>query len=130
MVLYSNEVKNFLDKLYFYEITHRNDLQTPLYNYYEGKLHDVDKLNRHILSSTFPMSRDGLFGLIIGRLEFGYSFDGTNACVEYYVNKKPQNDWFDWLIKEARNSLNKDRLNEIINETVLRVLRKHISRVV
>lgn len=102
MVIYSNEIKDFLDKIYFHELSHRNDLDFPLYNYYEGKLYDIDKLSRHIPSTTFPMSRDGLFGLVIGRLEFGYSFDGINAYVEYFVNREPQNDWFDWLIKEGK----------------------------
>ena len=78
MVIYSNEIKDFLDKIYFYELTHRNDLDFPLY-YYEEKLFNIDKLSRHIASTTFPMSRDGLFGLVIGRLEFGYTFDGKNA---------------------------------------------------
>ena len=38
MVIYSNEIKEFLDKIYFYELSHRNDWNTPLYNYYEGKI--------------------------------------------------------------------------------------------
>ena len=130
MVIYSNEIKDFLDKIYFYELSHRNDLDFPLYNYYEGKLYNIDKLTSHTPSTTFPMSRDGLFGLIIGRLEFGYSFDGTNAYVQYFINREPQNDWFDWLIKEGRNKCNKDRLYEIINETVRIVLREHISKAV
>jgi hypothetical protein len=102
MVIYSNEIKDFLDKIYFYELTHRSDLDFSLYNYYKDNLRVIDKMSNHTPSTTFPMSRDGLFGLIIGRLEFGYSFDGTNASVEYYINREPQNDWFDWLIKESK----------------------------
>ena len=45
MVIYSNEIKDFLDKIYFYELTHRNDLDFPLY-YYEEKLFNIDKLSR------------------------------------------------------------------------------------
>lgn len=102
MVIYSNEIKDFLDKLYFYELTHRENVEFPLYNYYNNRLRNVDRLTNHTLSSTFPMSRDRLFGLIIGRLEFGYSYDGTNACIEYYINRDPQNDWFDLLIRESQ----------------------------
>ena len=65
MVIYSNEIKDFLDKIYFYELTHRDDVNFPLYHYYEAKLYSIDKLSRHIPSTTFPMTRDGLFGLIV-----------------------------------------------------------------
>ena len=109
MVVYSFEIKDFLDKIYFYELSHRNDFELPLYHYYEENLYDIDKLTKHTPSTTFPMSRDGLFGLIVGRLEFGYSLDGINAYVQYYINREPQNDWFDWLIKEHKNvSMNND----------------------
>ena len=121
MVLYSNEIKDFLDKIYFYELAHRNDLEFPMYHYYEGKLYEIDKLTRHTPSTTFPMSRDGLFGLVIGRLEFGYSFDGTNVSVEYYVNRQPQNDWLDWLIGE-----NKKRQDRIITEVINQYLRHNL----
>lgn len=123
MVIYSNEIKDFLDKIYFYELTHRKDMKFPLYDYYEGKLYNIDKLPRHSMSTTFPMSRDKLFGLILGRLEFGYSFDGINACVEYYVNREPQDDWFDWLIKE-----NNSRLSNLISETVTRILNEYLCK--
>ena len=114
MVLYSNEIKDFLDKIYFYELSHRSDLEFPIYHYYEEKLSSIDRLPKHIPSTTFPMSRDGLFGFIIGRLEFGYLFDGTNASIEYFVNTKPQNDWFDWLIESKKQQ---DRIiNEVIND--------------
>ena len=42
MVIYSNEIKEFLDKIYFYELSHRNDWNTPLYNYYEGNKYDIE----------------------------------------------------------------------------------------
>lgn len=74
MVLYSNDVKDFLDKIYFYELTHENDLDFPLYNYYKERLRNIDKMSRRTPSATFPMSRDGLFGIIVGRLEFGYFY--------------------------------------------------------
>ena len=77
---------------------------------------------RHFQSTTFPMSRDGLFGLIVGRLEFGYLYEGTNARVEYYINREPQNDWFDWLIKEHKNvSMNNDILLESIKSLFIRM---------
>lgn len=76
------------------------------------------------------MSRDGLFGLIVGRLEFGYLFDGTNAYIQYYINREPQNDWFDWVIKEVRNKSDRNRLNETINRIVRRVLKEHTSKAV
>ena len=120
MTIYSNEIKNFLDKIYFYELSHRDDLTTPLYNYYEEKLHNIDKMTTHHPSTTFPMSRDGLFGLVIGRLEFGYEFDGTNASIEYYINRDPQNDWFDWLIESKKS------INCIITEVINRYLRENL----
>ena len=43
MVIYSNEIKDFLDKIYFYELTHRDDVNFPLYHYYEVKLYSIDK---------------------------------------------------------------------------------------
>ena len=103
MVVYSKEIKNFLDKIYFHELTHSNDLSFTLYHYYEEKLYNIINLSRHTPSTTFPMTRDGLFSLIIGRIEFGYSYDGTNAYIQYYINREPQNDWFDWLIKETKD---------------------------
>ena len=106
--------------LYFYELTHREDLTTPIYNFYEEKLHNIDSMSSHHLSITFPLNRDRLFGLVIGRLEFGYEFDGTNASVEYYVNRDPQNDWFDWLI-ETRN-----RQDRIIKEVINDYLKKNV----
>lgn len=51
--------------------------------------------------------KDGYFGLTIGRLTFGCTFDGSDVCVEYYINRKPQNDWFDWLIQESTNNKSK-----------------------
>ena len=39
MVIYSNEIKAFLDKVYFYELTHKKDFNFSLYNYYEEKLY-------------------------------------------------------------------------------------------
>lgn len=127
MVIYSNEIKDFLDKIYFYELTHRNDLDFPLYYYYEEKLFNIDKLSRHIASTTFPMSRDGLFGLVIGRLEFGYSFDGVNTYVQYYINHEPRNDWFDWLIREGKHTykhiITESQLRSIIRETIKKLLR-------
>ena len=140
MVLFSKEVENFLDKIYFYELSHRNDLSFPIYNYYKDNLYGIDKLSTHIPSTTFPMSRDHLFGITIGRLEFGYSFDKVNVCVEYYVNIEPQNDWFDWLIKETKiiiinnntmnNTKNRIRLTEsqlhkLIKESVKKVLNEY-----
>ena len=124
MVLYSNDIKDFLDKIYFYELTHKNDLDFPLYNYYKERLSNIDKMSRHTPSATFPMSRDGLFGIIVGRLEFGYLFDGTNARIEYYVNLEPQNDWFDYLIKEHYNKivLKESQLYSIIYESIKRIL--------
>lgn len=101
MVIYSNEIKDSLDKIYFYELSHGGTADFPIYNYYENKLRNIDKLSKRIQSTTFPLSRDRLFGIIIGRLEFGYFFDGQNASVEYYINREPQNDWFDWLIREC-----------------------------
>lgn len=137
MVIYSNEIKFFLDKVYFYELTHKKDFKLSLYNYYEEKLYNIPKLTHHEASSVFPMSRDGLFSLTIGRLTFGYSYDGENICVEYYINRKPQNDWFDWLIKESQASvfnntskniniihLNESDLKEIIVKTIKRVLQE------
>lgn len=126
MVLYSNDVKDFLDKIYFYELTHENDLDFPLYNYYKERLRNIDKMSRRTPSATFPMSRDGLFGIIVGRLEFGYLFDGTNARIEYYVNREPQNDWFDYLIKEREHYnkivLKESQLYSIIYESIKRIL--------
>ncbi|MCF0125720.1 MAG: hypothetical protein HUJ68_08215 [Clostridia bacterium] len=126
MVIYSNEIKNFLDKIYFYELSHRNDLDFPLYHFYEEKLYSIDKLTSHKPSTTFPMSRDGLFGMIIGRLEFGYSYDGTNVYVQYYINSKPQNDWFDWLIKETKiKSINNNTMNNTKNRIRLTETQLH-----
>lgn len=132
MVIYSNEIKDFLDKIYLYELTHRNDLEFPLYSYYEGKLHDIDKLSRHTPSSTFPLSRDRLFGLVIGRLEFGYLFDGTDFSIEYYINREPQNDWFDWLVENTKSRKGKiitqKKINDIISEVLNRYLGKELLK--
>lgn len=127
MVVYSNEIKDFLEKIYFHELTHRNDLEFPLFNYYEGKLYDIDKLAMHTPSTTFPMSRDKLFGLIVGRLEFGYLFDGTNAYIQYYINREPQNDWFDFLIQEGKTRKKKiiiteSQLHSIIFDSIKKIL--------
>lgn len=128
MVIYSNKIKDFLDKIYFYELSHRNDLKFSLYDFYESKLHNIDKLPNHVPSTTFPISRDKLFGLIIGRLEFGYSYDGTNACVEYYINREPQDDWFDWLINEcSKIQNNKKKFNNIVSKTINKVLNEYIN---
>ena len=127
MVLYSNEIKDFLDKIYFHELTHRNDIDFPLYYYYKDKLRQIDSINKHVQSTTFPLSRDGLFGLVIGRLEFGYTFDGKNACIEYYINHEPRNDWFDWLIREGKHTykhiITESQLRSIIRETIKKLLR-------
>ena len=137
MVIYSAIIKDFLDKIYFYELAHKNVLEFSLYQYYEEKLYNLAKLTRHTMSSTFPFSRDKLFGIVVGRIEFGYSFDGTNVYIQYYINREPQNDWFDWLIKEsqaiASNNtskniniihLNESDLKEIIVKTIKRVLQE------
>ena len=118
MVLYSNEIKDFLDKIFFYELTHKNDLKFSLYNYYKEKLKHIDKLSRHTPSSIFPMTRDKLFGLTIGRLEFGYLYDGVNVRVEYYVNCEPQNDWFDSLVEEVRTSSSDNAHKDSLLESI------------
>ena len=41
MTIYSNEIKDFLDKIYFYELTHKEEIRTPLYIYYEEKQHNI-----------------------------------------------------------------------------------------
>lgn len=128
MVIYSNEIKDFLDKIYFYELTHRDDVNFPLYHYYEAKLYSIDKLSRHIPSTTFPMTRDGLFGLIVGRLEFGYSFDGENVYVQYYINREPKKDWLDWIIREEKRPnkiiLSEFQLRSIVREIINVVFRE------
>ena len=62
----------------------------------------------------------------LGRLEFGYTFDGKNACIEYYVNHEPRNDWFDWLIREEKHTykhiITESKLRSIIRETIKRLL--------
>ena len=83
MTIYSDEIKDFLDKIYFYELSHRSDILTPMFNYYREKLRNIDKLPNHQHSATFPLLRDNLFGLTIGRLEFGYEYDGANVSVDY-----------------------------------------------
>ena len=82
--------------------------------------------------------------IIIGRLEFGYLFDGVNARVEYYVNSEPQNDWFDLTIKEAKQVYKKEiienkqyknmnntrskvrltesQLHDVIKESIIRII--------
>ena len=76
MTIYKNEIKDFLDKIYFYELSHWNGSGeiTPVYNYFEGKLHDIDKLPTHTLSNRFPFNRDKLFVIVIGRFIFRISF--------------------------------------------------------
>ncbi len=119
MTIYSDEIKDFLDKIYFYELSHRDDILTPMFNYFREKLRNIDKLPTHRPSATFPLSRDNLFGLTIGRLEFGYEYDGVNVSVDYYVNRQPQNDWFDWLIGE--NKKQQDRIiTEVIDQYLLK----------
>ena len=53
MTIYSNEIKDLLDKIYFYEFSHRDDLTTPFHDYYEEKLRNIDKLTTHRPSTTF-----------------------------------------------------------------------------
>lgn len=77
-----------------------------------------------------PPSTVNILELIVDRLEFGYLFDGTNAYIQYYINREPQNDWFDCVVKEVRNKSNKNRLNETINRIVRRVLKEHTLKAV
>lgn len=76
MTNYKNEIKDFLDKIYFYELSHWNGSGeiTPVYYHFEGKLHDIDKLLTHTLSNCFPFNRDKLFVIVIGRFIFRISF--------------------------------------------------------
>jgi hypothetical protein len=64
------------------------------------------------------MERKRVVFLTIGRLEFGYLYDGVNVRIEYYVNCEPQNDWFDSLVEEVRtlssDNAHKDSLLESI----------------
>ena len=50
MVIYSAIIKDFLDKIYFYELAHKNVLEFSLYQYYEEKLYNLAKLTRHTTS--------------------------------------------------------------------------------
>ena len=47
MTIYSDEIKDFLDKIYFYELSHRDDILTPMFNYFREKLRNIDKLPTH-----------------------------------------------------------------------------------
>lgn len=104
MVLYSNEINDFLDKIYFYEISHINNNTeeiAPVYKYFNDKLSILDKLPSHTLSPRFPFNRDKLFSIVIGRFEFGYEFDGANVSIEIYRKLESFGDWLDTIIPES-----------------------------
>ncbi len=124
MILYSEEIYNFLYKIFAYETSHwdgHGEL-TPIHNRYEAILHNLDKRSKHSLSPTFPINRDKLFSIILdNRFEIAYSFDGTTVSVEYYIKIKKVGDWLDYIIESFEQ-----KLNRIITETLNRVIRESI----
>lgn len=127
MTFFSNEIKGFLDKIYFYELSHWNGdgEMAPVHDFFESRLSGVDDLSHHSLSSRFPFNRDKLFVLVVGRFIFGYRFDGTIAVVEIYRKLEAMNDWLDAIIPES-----KQKVSLVINEKYVRkIVRNCIQRI-
>lgn len=128
MTFFSNEIKDFLDKIYLYEISHWNGdgEMTPVHNYFESKLRSIDSLPTHSLSTRFPFNRDRLFVIVIGRFIFGYRYDGTNAAVDIYRKLESMGDWLDVIIPESRQPkkivITEQKLRRIIAESIRSVL--------
>ena len=104
MVIYSNEINDLLNKIFLYEISHfdnKTEEIAPVYNYFNDKLSNLDKLSSHTLSPRFPFNRDRLFSVVLGRFEFGYEFDGANVSVEIYRKLESFGDWLDIIIPES-----------------------------
>ena len=128
MTFFSDEIKDFLDKIYLYEISHwtGDGEMTPVHDYFESRLRGIDSLPTHSLSTRFPFNRDKLFVLVIGRFIFGYRFDGTNVAVDIYRKLESMGDWLDAIIPESRHShkiiITEQRLRRIIAESIRKVL--------
>lgn len=129
MTYFSNEIKDFLDKIYFYELSHWDGSGNvaPIHKFFEDRLKSVDLLPHHSLSTRFPFNRDKLFVLTIGRFIFGYRFDGINAVVELYIKTKSMGDWIDTVIPESKQAkrtilLTESQLRNIIRRTILESL--------
>lgn len=124
MVVYSEEICNFLYKIFAYESSHwsgHGEL-TPIHNRYETILHNLDKRSVHNLSSIFPINRDKLFSVNLdNRFEIAYYFDGENVSVEYYIKIKRIGDWMDYIIESFER-----KLNRIITETLNRVIHERL----
>lgn len=128
MTFFSNEINDFLDKIYLYEISHWNGdgEMTPVHDYFESRLRSVDSLPIHSLSTRFPFNRDRLFALVIGRFIFGYRYDVTNVAVDIYRKLESMGDWLDAVIPESRQpkkiNITEQKLRNIIAESIRRAL--------
>lgn len=131
MTILSDEVKDFLDTIYFYEIAHNAypvyNL-TPVYNLFLEKLSSIESFpqKKHKRSRTFPFSRDNMFGVIFGRYEFGYYYDGSSVYISGYRRKGNRtNDWLDSIIKESVRHITQSQLRRIVKSVVREVLETH-----
>jgi len=131
MTVFSNDIKDFLDTIYFYEIAHNTypiDNLTPVHDFFLENLSTIESFptRKHKLSTTFPFSRDKMFGVIFGRYEFGYLFDGNIVYVYGYRRKgNRSNDWLDSIIKESIYITQSD-IHYIVESAVRKYLNRQI----
>lgn len=112
MVIYSNEIKDYLDRLYFYGMTHCDNLNfANKHNAVLSVLEKLDKPRTRLLATIPAWKRDGMYSIRIGNAIFGYRWDGVNVVVEE-------------VFENLNCSL--QRLKRIIRETINQYLRDNI----
>jgi hypothetical protein len=114
MVLFSNEIKDYLDKLYFYGMTHSDSINfAKKHNAVLSVLETLDKPRTRLTATIPSWKRDNMYSIKIGNATFGYKWDGYNVVVE-----------------EVFENLNCsiDRIKSIIRETINQYLKRSIIR--
>lgn len=112
MVVFSNEIKDYLDRLYFYGMTHSNSIDfAKKHNAVLSVLETLDKPRTRLTATIPSWKRDNMYSIKIGNAIFGYRWDGHDVVVE-----------------EVFENLNcsTDRIKSIIRETINQYLKLNL----
>lgn len=115
MVIYSNEIQNFLSELFFSEFA--TNVSTPRYFKIKAKLFELDKSYINRKPGRYPGWRD-MNEIQIGCYIFGYSWDGQIACIEECYKEKIKETIDNTMKNNKVIRLTENDLHNMVTEAV------------
>lgn len=122
MVIFSKEVQNVLNELYFSEFA--KNVSTPRYYVIKEKLLNLDKSYINRRRGRYPAwAQGGMLEIQIGSHIFGYSWDGTTIYIEeYFKEKAVENQQTQQIIR-----LTETEFNEILTQSIREVIKEEFD---